>query len=73
MLQICVYGGLAFLLVTLVLYALSFQRQQLVERHDLLRQVQQERRDYQQKLAQLREEAATGLAAEEEPPLKLAA
>ncbi len=48
-------GGLAFHLVTLMLYVLARQHQIGVERHDLIRAARQRRKDYLQSIDDRRE------------------
>lgn len=67
--------ALAFLLVTLVLYALAFQAESAIARHDLIRAARQQRNAYLQTVADRRksvnadyDNAAAAAEEFDEPP-----
>ncbi|MEM6458791.1 MAG: hypothetical protein AAF710_05300 [Planctomycetota bacterium] len=57
MAQILVFGGLAFTLVTLVLYTLAHQMGSALQRHELIRRARQQQVDYLRSVAERRRDA----------------
>ncbi|MEM1107431.1 MAG: hypothetical protein AAGH99_01940 [Planctomycetota bacterium] len=54
MLSITVFGGLAFTLVTLVLYTMAHQLESAIERHELIRSARMRQQAYLRSLAERR-------------------
>ncbi|MEM6757116.1 MAG: hypothetical protein AAF586_08110 [Planctomycetota bacterium] len=57
MAQILIFGGLAFTLVTLVLYTLAHQMGSALQRHELIRRARQQQVDYLRSVAERRRDA----------------
>jgi hypothetical protein len=65
--RLMVLGGMAFCLVTLVLYTLAHQLSTALQRHDLIRQARLQQQEYLRTLAERRRDAGADYDALDEP------